>query len=90
MKNAITSSGLAVSVKVSDSDDCFLVANKKLNRAALVGISFDYLKAFSINIKKWYWAESEGFTIDEMIENFGREIFEEMDIDEVVEYILEK
>ena len=35
----------------------------------------DYIKCYQIDMKKWFWAESEGFTTDEIIEDLFDEIF---------------
>ena len=88
--NGLKSSGEIVNVRTSADNDCFIIASGKLNKAVMIGISFDTLIAFKMNIQKWLWAEAEGFDIDQMVDNFASEIFEKMNPDEVIDYMLEK
>ena len=88
--NGLKSSGEIVNVRTSADNDCFIIASGRLNKAVMIGISLDTLIAFKMNVKKWLWAEAEGFDIDEMVDNFASEIFEKMNPDEVIDYMLEK
>ena len=41
-----------------------------------------------INVRKWKWAETEGFTKDQMIEKLGSEIFTAIDLNLISRYLL--
>jgi hypothetical protein len=43
--------------------------------------------AFTINVKKYAWAEAEGFTQDQMIDDLNDEIFSLIGVDEVISYL---
>jgi len=68
-------------------------SNKKIAALGAVYIKEDKGKkervvgAFSINIHKYHWAEAEGFTEKQMIEQLNNEIFTLMGVDEVVDYL---
>ena len=82
--------GFNVRVKVGPDKDCYIISSTELKKAVLVGVAFGQIKCFSINVKKWSWAEAEGFTRDEMVENFSSEIFKEIHINDIIKYIMEK
>ena len=63
--------------------ECVLVTNSTTKKMAWFGVmkddrDNDTLVAFTINLPKWDWAETEGFDIDEIIdhEDLYDEIFE--------------
>ena len=43
--------------------------------------------AFTINVKKYEWADAEGFTQDQMIDDLSGEVFSLIGVDEVLEYL---
>ena len=43
--------------------------------------------AFTIDVRKYAWAEAEGFTQDQMIDELNDQIFTLIGIDEVIAYI---
>lgn len=90
IRQALEASGEVVKVKASSEHDCFIMASGRLNKAVMIGIAFDTLVAFRIDIRKWLWAETEGFSLDEMVEKLGSEIFTKTDPEGVVAYMLEK
>lgn len=70
-------------------EDIALVANEATNKVAVMGVvDFDdqeILVAYLININKWSWAEQEGFSRDQIVDKFSKEIFTWIPIDEVAE-----
>jgi len=81
----------------SEEGNSAIVANEKKNRAVIVGVlSVDisnqnvsktlqeFCVAYSINLSKWVWAHAEGFTLDQMIDEMGEEIFKKIDLHEVL------
>jgi len=73
-----------------------VIANEKKNRAVIVGVlSIDisdqhtsktlqeFCVAYSINLPKWIWAHTEGFELDQMVDEMGEEIFKKVDLHEV-------
>ena len=63
-------------------EDGFLITNKKNNKVAAVGIvnikdkgkKEKIVGAFSIDVHKYHWAESEGFAQKQMIEKLNNDI----------------
>jgi hypothetical protein len=90
IRKSLESSGEVVKVKSSKEHDCFIMASGRLNKAVIIGIAFETLTAFKINIQRWSWAEAEGFTLDDIVDKLGSEIFEKIDPNSVVAYMLEK
>lgn len=61
------------------------IINEEEEREEVVG-------AFTINVTKFKWAEAEGFSMDEMIDETGLsgEIFNLIGVDEVLGYLCNK
>lgn len=52
---------------------------------ALVDISEqEVLVSYMINVHKWAWAEAEGFTKDQIIDEFSSEVFRHVDLNDLV------
>ncbi len=54
--------------------ECVLIINTSNNRVSWLGVmqtveGDDILVSFMINLPKWCWAETEGFTIDNILDN---------------------
>ena len=43
------------------------------------------LRAFTINLKKWNWAEAEGFTDKDLIGTLSDQVFKEIKLSEIVQ-----
>ncbi len=58
------------------------IKNEKEEEEPVIG-------AFTIDVKKYEWADAEGFTLDQMIdeENLSGEIFNLIGVDEVLSYL---
>ena len=81
---------------LSVDGDSFILKNLQNGKSILIGEAYiipkkegghKHILAFKINSKKWKWAESEGFTRDEIIDIFANEIFEELHIDDATDYL---
>jgi hypothetical protein len=46
------------------------------------------IKAYSININKWIWAEQEGFSTEMMVTELKHEIFSEIPLESSIEYLV--
>ena len=38
-----------------------------------------------MNLPKWIWANADGFSLDQMVDEMGEEIFKKIDLHEVIE-----
>lgn len=79
-------------------EDGYLICNDDRKKIAAVGVvriqgddgsKEKIVGAFSINIAKYHWAEAEGFSEKQMIEQLNDEIFTLMGVDEVLDYLCE-
>jgi hypothetical protein len=43
------------------------------------------LRAFTINLKKWNWAETEGFTEADLLGTLSDQVFKEIEMSEILE-----
>tara|TARA_Y100000592_G_scaffold86552_1_gene139999 strand:+ start:1557 stop:1892 length:336 start_codon:yes stop_codon:yes gene_type:complete len=79
--------------KTEDQDSCIL-ANEDTDKelAVLIGCvelnETDIITSFIINVRKWKWAEAEGFTRNEMVEKLGNEIFSSIDVKHIPAYLM--
>lgn len=75
-----------------DQDSCIL-ANEELDKelAVLIGCvelnNVYVITSFKINVRKWKWAEAEGFSKSQMVEKLGSEIFSSIDINYIPVYL---
>ena len=89
----IEANKLAYSIEVEKTidSDSYILSNKKAERAVIIGrveINGVYvISTFTINVYKWRWAEAEGFTKEQMIEQMGPEIFASIDLKFVSRYL---
>jgi len=72
-------------------EDLYLLSNsKKLLNAAVIGIAkingADVFLSYLINLKKWSWADAEGFTKEDIMHNpiLKEEIFDFVEIDSLI------
>ncbi len=74
----------------------YLITSYDQNKVVAVGMLHimnendekeEVVGAFSINVKKYMWANAEGFSHDAMIEDLSEEVFTLMGVDEVVPYL---
>ncbi len=87
---SLRKNGCHINIKDTPEKGCYLIANPDIKKAILIGNAFGCIKSYKIDVKKWWWAEEEGFTRDEMVEKMGREIFVEIHPNDIVEYMLDK
>ena len=43
------------------------------------------LRAFTINLKKWNWAETEGFSESDLLGTLSDRVFKEVELSEIIE-----
>ena len=83
--------GYSIEVEKTIDSDSYILSNKKAERAVIIGrveINGVYvISTFTINVYKWRWAEAEGFTKEQMIEQMGPEIFASIDLKFVSGYL---
>ncbi|MAF24309.1 hypothetical protein CL634_01795 [bacterium] len=84
--------GITFELEETDDTDSLIISNKKSRKAVLIGEveinSQKIIVSFLINIHKWAWAEAEGFTRNEIIDKFSKEVFTEIKIEKVVENLI--
>ncbi|MAF25109.1 hypothetical protein CL634_05990 [bacterium] len=77
-------------------NDGYLLTNEKIKRIAGVGLVHiknetdeveEVVGAFTIDVSKYKWAETEGFSHDQMIDDLTGEIFNLIGVDEVFDYL---
>ena len=83
--------GFSLDVEKTIDSDSYILSNKKEFRAIIIGRvdinGVDVISTFTINVYKWRWAEAEGFTKEQMIEEMGSEIFSSIDLKYVSRYL---
>ena len=76
--------------------DGYIISNEKQGKIVAIGklnVRIDgeerknLVGAFTIDIRKYKWAEAEGFTQDQMIDDLTGEIFDLIGVDEVYDYL---
>ena len=71
--------------------DGIVFGNKDNGQAVLLIVkntSNRYIvKAFSIDVKKWKWADLEGFDSNAIINKMGAEIFKSIPLDQIFNYL---
>jgi hypothetical protein len=77
----------------------YLISNEERKRIAAVGLlhikneegeNEEVVGAFTIDVRKYKWAEAEGFSQDQMIDDLTGEIFDLIGVDEVLNYLCVK
>lgn len=83
--------GTELGVDETADDSSFVLSNKNKNTAVIVGrvevSGNSIIVAYIININKWNWALTEGFSRDQIIESMSTEVFKEIDVEEVSSYL---
>jgi inorganic pyrophosphatase len=78
------------------NDEGYLVSSAKTNKVVAIGVinieddegqKQKIVGAFAINVQKYSWAEAEGFTHQQMIDDLQDLIFKLIGIDEVIDYL---
>ena len=85
--------GYNIAVSQTEDNDSCILANADLEKelAVLVGCvdvnGTDVMTSFTINVRRWKWAEAEGFTRSQMVEKLGSEIFSSVDLKYIPTYL---
>ena len=86
--------GYKIIVSKTEAQDSCILANEDTDKelAVLIGCvelnETDIITSFIINVRKWKWAEAEGFTRNEMVEKLGNEIFSSIDAKHIPAYLM--
>jgi len=76
-----------LSKKTKGEKHSYVVANRASQKAILIGRrTSGEISCYKINMKKWIWAESEGFSRDDIVDKFFKDIFIEFKINEPEAY----
>ena len=69
-----------------ESDNIVIVANPEKQKACFIasGKKNNSLISYIIHIKKFLWAEEEGFTREDMVSKLGEQVFEEIPVEEII------
>ena len=77
-------------------DDGYLISNDSAERIVALGVLRikddegevqEVVGGFTIDTKRYKWADAEGFTHDEMIDKLNGEIFDIIAVDEILDYL---
>jgi len=77
-------------------DEGYLISNEAEERIVALGVlqlkddngeKQEVIGGFTIDTKKYKWAEAEGFSQDQMIDELTGEIFSLIAVDEILEYL---
>tara|TARA_Y100000310_G_scaffold16581_1_gene16545 strand:+ start:178 stop:495 length:318 start_codon:yes stop_codon:yes gene_type:complete len=79
---------------IPDNDFMFLAANPATRKVVLVAINQltqdeKDLRAYFINLRRWDWAEKEGFTEKDLLGKLGNQVFKEIKLNEIIETLLQ-
>jgi hypothetical protein len=71
------------------TDNVVILANENKQKACFIskGIKRGEVIAYKINVQKFLWAEEEGFTIEEMVEDMAEEVFQNIQLDKIVNHL---
>ena len=75
---------------IPDNDFMFLAANPAARKVILVAINQltrdeKDLRAYFINLRRWDWAEKEGFTEKDLLGKLGDQVFKEIELNKIIE-----
>ena len=91
LRTEATKLGYKLDVDKTMDSDSYIVSNKDEERAVIIGRveinGSNIISTFIINVRKWRWAEAEGFTKDQMIRKLGAEIFSAIELSNVSRYL---
>ena len=71
------------------SDNIVILANEGKRKACFLskGDKKGEIIGYEINVKKFLWAEEEGFTVEYMVEQMAEEVFQIIDLDEIIDHL---
>ena len=80
-------SGIRLTCEKTLNPKAKVIVNKKSNKVGIVGeASCGNIKFFKVNIKKWMWADCEGFSMQDVNDNkLRKEVFEEIYLDKPID-----
>ena len=83
--------GYDIEIVNCDPDNLILLVNRKREKVAALGLEVDKngepsFTSFMIDVRKWMWAEAEGFSRDQMTEagsELRKTIFETFEFEDI-------
>lgn len=75
----------------SDNPEIIMIGCPKNKRVVMLVVDQlsrarnNTLRAFTINLKKWNWADAEGFTDKDLIGTLSDQVFKEIKLSEIVQ-----
>ena len=90
--------GATITIEQTKDDTSWTLSNFDTGKAIIIGEANASLLAaipeekhciiaFKINVARWNWAIDEGFTRDEIVGKLSAEVFGEIDVQKVAEYL---
>ncbi len=77
-------------------EEGYIISNEAAEKIVALGVLHikddngekqEIIGGFTIDAKKYKWAEAEGFTHDQMIDDLNGEIFDLIAVDEILDYL---
>ena len=69
-----------------------VLANPETRKAIIVGEvendGYRMVVAYGIDVNKWYWAEQEGFSRDEIVSDLATDVFTNLSLKDVVKNLI--
>ncbi len=92
IKTACEEQGTTIVVEQTKDDSSWTLSNFSTNKSVIIGEMMTdedeyYLAAFKINVRRWNWAIDEGFTRDEIVSKLSGEVFEQIKISAISQYL---
>ena len=80
IKKQLRSLKINFDIEPTEDINSVVIANQKSEKAAIVGevdINEDskVIVAYMIDVRKWYWAEQEGFTRNQILSCLAHDVF---------------
>lgn len=73
-------------------DDIIMIGNPETKKVAVMGSTevngTEVLVAYLVNVQKWNWADDEGFSKEEILKHFAKEIFTWISVDDVAKELM--
>ena len=93
--NILSSKGIDLVITESETDkDLWILSNPELKRVVIMGeIDNPFLDgemllvAYTVDVHKWIWAESEGFTKEDIVGKLRSKVFSALSLDKMTDYL---
>ena len=83
--------GVDIIVHATEVEDVLLIINRDSKKVIIVGVKQDLktkrckIESMMVNLRRWRWAEQEGFSFDEIVgdKRLNSEIFRCVDVEDI-------